>query len=98
MARIVTAIEIRAPIERVFDYATTAGNWPSWHPASRAVRGATDHPAAHGERITEEIQTGGRSWRAVWTVRERGAAAPLGDRRRGRRRRQGGHHVSPGRA
>jgi uncharacterized protein YndB with AHSA1/START domain len=71
MARIVTAIEIRAPIERVFDYATTAGNWPSWHPASRAVRGATDHPAAHGERITEEIQTGGRSWRAVWTVRER---------------------------
>jgi uncharacterized protein YndB with AHSA1/START domain len=71
MARVVTTIEIRAPIERVFDYATTADNWPSWHPASRAVRGATDHSAAQGERITEQIQTGGRSWRAVWTVRER---------------------------
>ena len=71
MTRIVTTIEIRAPIERVFDYATTAGNWPSWHPASRGVSGATDHSAAQGERITEEIQTGGRSWRAVWTVRER---------------------------
>jgi uncharacterized protein YndB with AHSA1/START domain len=71
MTRIVTTIEIRAPIERVFDYATTAGNWPNWHPASRAVRCATDHSAAQGERITEEIQTGGRSWRAVWTVRER---------------------------
>jgi uncharacterized protein YndB with AHSA1/START domain len=71
MARVVTTIEIRAPIELVFDYATTAGNWPSWHPASRGVSGATDHSAAQGERITEEIQTGGRSWRAIWTVRER---------------------------
>ena len=71
MARVVTTIEIRAPIERVFDYTTTAGNWPSWHPASRGVSGATDHSAAQGERITEEIQTGGRSWRATWTVRER---------------------------
>ena len=71
MPRIVTTIEIRAPLERVFDYATTAGNWPSWHPASRSVRGATDHSAAPGERISEEIPTGGRSWRTVWTVRER---------------------------
>jgi uncharacterized protein YndB with AHSA1/START domain len=71
MTRIVTTIEIRAPIERVFDYATTAGNWPSWHPASRSVSGAIDHSAAQGERITEEIETGGRRWRAVWTVRER---------------------------
>lgn len=71
MARIMTAVEIRAPIERVFDYATTAANWPRWHPASRAVSGATDHSAAPGERITEEIETGGRRWRAVWTVVER---------------------------
>ena len=71
MARVVTTIEIRAPIERVFDYATTAANWPSWHPASQSVRGATDHSAAQGERITEQIRTGGRSCRATWTVRER---------------------------
>jgi uncharacterized membrane protein len=68
---IVTAIDIGIPIQRVFAFATTAGNWPRWHPASRSVSGATDHPAAPGERITEEIETGGRSWRAVWTVCER---------------------------
>jgi uncharacterized protein YndB with AHSA1/START domain len=71
VARIVTAIVIRAPIERVFDHATTAGNWPGWHPALHSVGGATDHSAAPGERITEEIRTDGRRWRAVWTVRER---------------------------
>jgi uncharacterized protein YndB with AHSA1/START domain len=71
MARIVTAIDIRAPIERVFGYATTAANWPRWHLASRGVSGAINHSAAPGERITEEIDTGGRRWRAVWTVRER---------------------------
>lgn len=73
MARITTSVEIRAPIQHVFDYATTPGNWPSWHPASRSVSGATDHSAAVGERITEEIETGGRRWRAVWIVRERAA-------------------------
>jgi uncharacterized protein YndB with AHSA1/START domain len=71
MSRIVTAIDIEAPIARAFDYATTPANWPSWHPASLAVSGATDHSAAPGERVIEEIRTGGRDWRAVWTVRER---------------------------
>ena len=71
MARIVSAIEIDAPMERVFDYATTPGNWPRWHPASSSVAGASGHSAEPGQRITEEIQTGGRAWRAVWTVRER---------------------------
>jgi hypothetical protein len=71
MSRIVTAIEIRAPIERVFDYATTPGHWPRWHPASRSVSGAIDHSATVGESMTEQIRTGGRRWRAVWTVRER---------------------------
>jgi hypothetical protein len=71
MAGIISTIDIRAPIERVFAFATTAGNWPSWHPASLAVSGATDHSAASGEQITEEIRAAGRRWRALWTVRER---------------------------
>jgi uncharacterized protein YndB with AHSA1/START domain len=71
MARIVSAIDIEAPIERVFDHATTAGNWPGWHPASLAVSGASDHSAAPGERLTEDIRAAGRRWRALWTVRER---------------------------
>jgi uncharacterized protein YndB with AHSA1/START domain len=71
MTRAVSTIDIRAPIERVFDYATTAGNWPRWHPASLAVSGASDHSAAPGERITEDIGAAGRRWQALWTVRER---------------------------
>jgi uncharacterized protein YndB with AHSA1/START domain len=71
MARVLTAVEIDAPIERVFDYVTTSGNWPYWHPASQSVGGASDHSAAPGERIAEEILSSGRSWRAVWIVVER---------------------------
>jgi uncharacterized protein YndB with AHSA1/START domain len=69
MSRIVGAIEIDAPIAQVFDYATTAGNWPTWHSASRAVSGAVDRLAPPGARIAEEIHSSGRDWRAVWTVR-----------------------------
>jgi uncharacterized protein YndB with AHSA1/START domain len=71
MSRIVTSIDINAPIERVFSYATTAGNWPKWHPASLGVSGATNHSGEVGERIVEEFRAAGRRGRAVWTVHER---------------------------
>jgi uncharacterized protein YndB with AHSA1/START domain len=71
MTRIFTAIQIRQPIERVFDFVTTAGNWPRWHPSSLGVTGATDHPGLLGEKITEEFLVAGRRGRVVWTVRER---------------------------
>ena len=73
MSRIHTAIEIRAPLASVFEYATTPGIWPAWHPASRSVSGAIDHPLEPGEQLTEEIDAAGRRWRATWTVREREA-------------------------
>ena len=73
MTRIFTTIEIRQPIEPVYDFVTTAGNWPRWHPASLGVTGATDHSGQPGEQITEDFLVAGRRGRVVWTVRERDA-------------------------
>jgi hypothetical protein len=73
MTRIYTTAHIRQPIERVFDYVTTAGNWPAWHPSSLGVSGAADHSALPGEQVTEEFLVAGRRGRVVWTVRTREA-------------------------
>ncbi len=73
MTYIYTTIQIQTPIERVFDYVTTPGNWPRWHPSSLGVSGATDHSLHPGEQVTEEYRVAGRRGRVVWTVREREA-------------------------
>jgi len=71
MTRIYTTAQIHTSTDRVFDYATTPGNWPEWHPSSLGVGGATDHSLEPGEQVTEEFQVAGRRGRVVWTVRER---------------------------
>jgi uncharacterized protein YndB with AHSA1/START domain len=71
MTRIYKTIRINAPIEQVFDYVTTPGNWPEWHPSSLGVSGATDHSLKPGEKVTEEYRVAGQRGRVVWTVRER---------------------------
>ncbi len=71
--RIVTTNVIRAPVERVFDFLTTPGNWPRWHPSSVAVTGAADHSLLPGEQVTEQYRVADRCGSAVWTVRERQA-------------------------
>jgi uncharacterized protein YndB with AHSA1/START domain len=73
MTRIHKEIQINAPIEEVFDYVTTPGNWPEWHPSSLGVSGATDHSLEPGEQVTEEYRVAGRRGRVTWTVREREA-------------------------
>ena len=73
MTRIHKAIRIHTPTERVFEYATTPGNWPEWHPSSLGVSGATDHSLEPGEQVTEEFRVAGRRGRVIWTVREREA-------------------------
>jgi uncharacterized protein YndB with AHSA1/START domain len=62
------AIVIERPPGAVFSYVTTPGNWPKWHPASKAVSGATDHSLAAGEKVTEDFVVAGRAGRVVWTV------------------------------
>ena len=71
--RIDTVVEIARSPQEVFDYATTPGNWPKWHPSSLAVSGETDHPLRVGERVTEDYIVAGRRGRTVWVVVERDA-------------------------
>ena len=71
MTRIYTAIQIDKPIEQVFDYVTTASNWPKWHPSSLSVTGANDHSGQVGETVTEHYVVAGNRGTVVWMVRER---------------------------
>jgi uncharacterized protein YndB with AHSA1/START domain len=73
MTRILSSAEIARPIDAVFEYVTTPGNWPAWHPSSLAVRGATDHSLAVGEQVTEEYRVAGQEGTVTWTVTERAA-------------------------
>jgi hypothetical protein len=65
------AVVIFRTSDRVFEYVTTPGNWPKWHPASKGVSGATDHSLAPGEKVTEDFVVAGRAGRVVWTVVKR---------------------------
>lgn len=68
MTRIYTTRYVDKPVEQVFDYVTTSGNWPQWHPSSLGVSGTTDHPMQIGERVTEEFLVAGRRGSVAWTV------------------------------
>ena len=65
MTRICSSIQIRQPIERVFDFITTPTNWPQWHPASVSVGGDADHSLLPGEAVTENISVAGRRGRSA---------------------------------
>jgi hypothetical protein len=71
LTRIRDSIEIGQPAARVFDYVTTPGYWPRWHPSSNAVHGAVDHSLQVGEQVTEDFSVAGRDGQVVWTVVER---------------------------
>jgi uncharacterized protein YndB with AHSA1/START domain len=71
MTRIYTTSHIRKPVEQVFDYVTTPGHWPEWHPSSLAVNGNTDHSLQVGEQVTEDYRVAGRRGRVVGQVCER---------------------------
>jgi hypothetical protein len=73
--RIVTSTHINKAMEEVFNFLTTPGNWPRWHPSCLGVRGAVDHSLDLGEQVTEVFDVAGQKGTAVWTVRER--AAPV---------------------
>lgn len=47
---------------------TTPSSWPSWHPSSLGVSGATDHPLTVGEAVTEQFRVAGREGTVTWTV------------------------------
>jgi uncharacterized protein YndB with AHSA1/START domain len=73
MTLICNSIQIRQPIEQVFDFITTPANWPQWHPASVSVDGNADHSLLPGEVITENISVAAHHGQVTWLVRERSA-------------------------
>ena len=73
MTRICNRIQIRRPIEQVFDFITTPANWPQWHPASVSVGGNADHSLLPGEQVMENISVAGHHGQVTWLVRERSA-------------------------
>ena len=62
---------LEATPEQVFEFVTTAGNWPRWHPSSIAVRGQSTRPGEVGDVIEEDFRVAGRTGTVVWTVTER---------------------------
>ena len=73
MTRIYTTALIKRPLEQVYEFVTTPGNWPQWHPSSLGVEGDTDHSLDVGESCTEAFHVAGRKGHVVWTVTERAA-------------------------
>ena len=70
MQSVTNSVLIEKPIEEVYDFLTTAANWPKWHPVTLAVYGAVFHPGLMGEEIVEKVKPGVRiKWRV--TKRER---------------------------
>jgi uncharacterized protein YndB with AHSA1/START domain len=70
MGYVEDTVLIGRPRPAVFDTATTARYWPQWHPATRGVEGAIDHPVLLGEAITEYVNVAGRAGVAHWTCVE----------------------------
>ena len=64
-------ILIQLPRAEVYEYVTTPGNWPAWHPSSLGVSGQTDHSLEVGEKVTEAFRVVGREGRVLWTVTEK---------------------------
>jgi uncharacterized protein YndB with AHSA1/START domain len=38
-------VVFQSPLAEVFEFITTTGHWPQWHPATHAVTGQTLKPA-----------------------------------------------------
>lgn len=67
-------VVIDKPIAMVYEYVTTAGNWPRWHPSSlkvTAVSGDIFASGAVGDRIREAVRVAGRRAEVTWTVTQK---------------------------
>jgi uncharacterized protein YndB with AHSA1/START domain len=70
MMNVVNTITIAGPAEAVFDLVTTAGFWPDWHPATRAVGGVTRRPYRLGDIVWEKGQVGQSEFLVMWKIVE----------------------------
>jgi hypothetical protein len=66
-------VHVNKPVEEVYDFVTTAANWPRWHPATAGVSGDISHSALAGEVIVERVKHGLMRDTFRWKVEERQA-------------------------
>lgn len=71
MTRIQTTAVIAVPVSTLYNYVTTPGYWPQWHPSSLAVHGNAQHSLQVGESVKEDYNVAGRTGQVVWTVTAR---------------------------
>ena len=83
-----------SPLAEVFEFITTTGHWPKWHPATHAVTGQTLKPGQLGDECEEKMLTAGFfqgyiAWRVVscaapirWAIVSTEIAVPLLSRAR----------------
>jgi uncharacterized protein YndB with AHSA1/START domain len=67
---ITTTISIARTPDEVYDFVTTAANWPKFWPLTVRVEGVTDRPLHTGEQVTEHVWVGPWRGRFVWTAEE----------------------------
>ena len=70
MPRFTQSVHLDAPPQAVYDFVTNASLWPTWHPATRAVRDVPARPLVLGETMVEDIRAGWRHEEATWRVTE----------------------------
>ncbi len=70
MPRLEHQIDIPQALETVFDYVSTPGQWPAWHPSSLRLEPGAERPLPAGARFEEDILAGGRKAHLSWTVVE----------------------------
>ncbi|MBL8150064.1 MAG: SRPBCC family protein [Blastocatellia bacterium] len=73
MGRVYTTAFINRPVEVVFNYVTTASNWPEWHLSSMGVNAVKGKSLEIGDRVTEDFCVAGKRGRVIWTAIDRRA-------------------------
>lgn len=74
--RVSNEVRIEQPVAVVFNYVTTASNWPRWHPASvavKSIRGDVSKSGNIDDQIWELFRVAGRKGEIIWTVTKKKA-------------------------
>ncbi len=64
-------IFVERSIEAVFDVATTAKHWTTWHPQTKDVKGAIDSPLQPNDIVTEKVLLAGQKRWVEWVCSSR---------------------------
>lgn len=64
------SVHINKPLDEVFDFITTPGDWIKWHPATAYVSSDSCRPAEKGDVIVERVKHGPLRYTFRWEVVE----------------------------